>query len=113
MVPSEIKQLLDEWPLGDAKVFKLRYDFAQPDILVILKEKEDLYIVDCFKSTVKHNSFTKDELLKNLNSGKIVHLPGNSTIVNYGNIKTGGCTCGAWSTTEPNCHSYWCSKSEV
>lgn len=112
MLQSDINQLFNDWFLDDSKVFKIKYDFAEPDTLVITKEKYDLFVVDLSKSTTsKFKEFTKDQLQKSLNNGTIVHMPNSSSIVDYKSYRTGGCTCGAWATSNPNCHAYWCDKN--
>ena len=109
MLPSEIDELLNHWFIGDAKVFKVRYAFSEPDILVIYKKEEGIYSIDLTNSTTKlFKQFTRDELYNNISNKKLVYSPNLNTYSNHNSIRAGQCVCGAWATRNPDCHAHYC-----
>lgn len=111
MLISEIEQLVNQWFIGDSKVFLVKYTFAAPDTLVILKRQEDIFKVDLEKSTTKlFNEFTKDDLIMGIRNGTLIYRPDLNAWVNFRELRTNGCTCGAWATRNPDCHSPSCNK---
>lgn len=109
MLISEVDVLLNNWTIGFNKVFKIKYSFANPDTLVILKKDENLFIVDKEKSTTSiFSEFNRDEVHKSISSGRLEYMSEANTYMSYKGIDAKGCECGAHKTTEPNCHAYWC-----
>lgn len=110
MLKSEIELLVDSWWIGYSKVFKVTYSFADSDTLVILKKDENLFIVDLESSTTTlFKEFTKDEIIVNIGNNKLIYMPDLNPNSNYRYLRTGGCTCGAYATRNPEHHSYDCS----
>lgn len=109
MLLSEIETLVNQWFVGEYKVFIIRYTFAEPDTLIIYKCEEDLYRVDLDRSTTRYfKKFGKEELVIRIRNGSLEYKPYMSIHVNYRTERANGCECGAWKTTEPNCHSPIC-----
>lgn len=111
MLPKEIAELFDDWQVGCWKVFKYYYFCAEPGTIVILRQAEEVFIVEEDRSTDKIGGpFNKQELDKLLFSGKMEWYKAGILTTDYKKIRTGGCECGAWATNNPNCHSTKCPQ---
>lgn len=109
MLNSEITSLLSNWHNSWPNVFKIKYTFFDPDILILVRKDEDTFTVDLERSTTKYfKEFTKEQLIKRLKDGSLEYLAGHSVNTNYNNVKAGSCVCGAWATRNPDNHSPMC-----
>ena len=111
MLPSEIDTIITNWNPRYAKVFTIKYAFAEPDILVITKVDDNTFRVDAKCSTTDlFEIFDKDTLVANLRNGTMVFRPDYNEYLNYRYIATKGCECGAWKTNYPEFHATYCPK---
>lgn len=110
MFYKEIDELIEKWQVGYKEVFDIRFGFTDPGVLIILRKKEDLFVVDEDKSTHKLEPWNTEQIKKALANGTLEPKKGGSVNVNYREDRTGGCECGAWATQFPDCHAFWCRK---
>lgn len=105
MSRNQAEDFLRDWSYEERKVFKYHQYIAIPEILIIIKEDFDRYVVDKDKSTCKAGPFDRDTMLRYIITGVLIHRPMDSINSNYKEERTGGCDCGAWATTNPDLHS--------
>ena len=111
MTRSEIEQFLNNWLKGDGKVFWYKdYGWFDTEVLVIFKMREDLYSVDEVKSTVYDGPFTREQMEWLINKRLLIHREFVSIDKDFREERNGGCTCGAWRTTNPDKHAFGCKK---
>jgi hypothetical protein len=112
MTEAQAIELLDNWPIEEAKVFYF-YDYwpwPSEEIVIITRLDKHNFVCDANKSTINIGYSTNTEIIKLLTNGKLVENKYGLVNVNYRLEKSKGCVCGAWRTSFPNHHSYWCSK---
>lgn len=109
---SEIEKLIDDWIVGYCKVFHIKYFFADPEIVVVLRDGEDLFKVDKNKSTTVEGPWNKKEIKEALINKVLEYKEFDSVNVNYRYERTKGCECGAWAIKNGGRHSRWCKLYE-
>jgi hypothetical protein len=110
LLTSEAEDLITSWAIENSYVFDYRGYWLDPEILVINRKAEDLFVVDYSRSTVKEGPFTKEQMLKMLTKNLIVHRLWASVNTNYREERTGGCTCGAWRISKDYPHAFSCKR---
>lgn len=111
MIVSEVDSLLDNWQINMLKGFEYKnHTVYFTEYLVIKKCEENVFEVLHNLSSIKTGPFNRETMFKLLCSNRLICIDHNAYDVNYKYKKSGQCCCGAWATSEPNCHAYWCDK---
>ena len=127
MTKSDLELFLNEFPVPGRKVFVYKQEFIPDHYVTIEKnfktdkqggliktedeteflyqykinEAESTYIIPNFDNDLFFKLLMKEELF----------LPHESKwYMSITDFRTGGCTCGAWATTNPNLHTFDCRR---
>lgn len=108
MLASEIETLFRLWEIGTIKVFKYVRAFAPPEYVLITRVLENDFRCQDHRGTYKLSPMDKDEITSLLRSKSLIKI--SLTVYNdFLKLKTNGCTCGAWATSDSNLHSRICA----
>lgn len=111
MSPGDADQFVANWFLTEGKVFDYKdYGWFDTEVLVIIRKDVDLFVVDEKKSTVKDGPFNREQIINLMCRDLLVYKPYSSINTNYKEERASYCVCGAWRTTNPNAHAFYCTK---
>jgi hypothetical protein len=96
MSPSELEDFYSSWRIQDPKVFKLRVWVDQYEYITMTKDSENLVRTDPERSTTTLKLLDKNDFLRMLGSDEISYVKDWTWHTDTKEMKTGGCTCGAW-----------------
>ena len=110
MTRTDAEAFFNNMSVGTTRLFKYRQEFILPHYVNIRKDSDNSVILVIKDSTTNINDLDKDMFVRMLMREELVESTGHGWNTDVNHLRTGGCSCGAWATTEPNCHSYWCIK---
>lgn len=96
MMQSEAEAFFNEWKIHDAKVFKYRTWIDRYEYVTLTKSIEGVLEPDIARSTFECKKIKKDEFVGLMTSEELKFIREWTWHVDVKEMKTGGCTCGAW-----------------
>lgn len=118
MTPNEVDQFLEEFPFNYKKVFIYKQEFLPNEYITIIRDlnTKQFQLGDDNTTEVKGlvDSVTgfilQDELKRLLMKEELVQYTGSKWYMDIADLKTDGCSCGSWATSNPTLHSFNCVK---
>jgi hypothetical protein len=111
MKPSDVNDIVNSWYIGELRGIEYRdYTIYSSEWLIVRRTEDNLFEVLADRSSVDTGPFKKKDMERLFSRDLMkIHdpIPGND---NYKFKKSDNCVCGAWATTEPNLHAYYCPK---
>lgn len=111
MLTSAAQEILDGWTDDTRKVFYYYNNVYSPDVVILLRVDKDKYICDKYQSSTEIDDMNEETLLKQLTKESLVFIENFNYYMDYTQLRTGGCQCGAWLSHEKEHHSFWCPKN--
>ena len=107
MSPYEIELEIRVWREGTSKVFRYARPLLPTEYITISRSSDTEFRCIPADSTYNLGTISVDSLKRLMSSGELTFFS-SSWFVDVKKLKTGGCTCGAWATTDKNDHSPIC-----
>lgn len=119
MTKSLAEEELNTFIVNSRKIYKYTQEFIPDHYITVQKiliDKSDGSTEDDYKiveneSTTIIKDFNKEMFIKLLIKEELKSVD-KGWFIKINDLRTGGCNCGAWSTSNPNNHVSWCSKGK-
>lgn len=96
MLRSDAEYFMNNWDKNVSKIFKWRRPFVPDEYLAFFIDEKGTYSVNESVSTSTMQSLGKDEMVRLLINEELFFMKNHDFYCNLVDMKTGGCTCGAW-----------------
>lgn len=109
MLKSELEHHVNEWPEGETRVYRFKMGIYIPHVVSIIREKN---IYKCVKEGSTYKDYpdsNSQELMDAISTNRLTYHDTYRWHFDPVRLRTGGCDCGAFITTEPNLHSPICN----
>ncbi len=111
----DIDKFLKNWMTTTNRVFYYyTYVCDKPDIVILYREEESLFICNKHNSTIAMKELSLEELYDFISCDILRWKRDGESYKNYKKKHNKyGCTCGAWRTSNPKSHYKWCDYSKL
>jgi hypothetical protein len=110
MLRSDVEYFMNNWDKNVSKIFRWRRAFLPDEYLAFFIDEKNMYKVNDSVSTSTMDSLNRDDMIKMLINEELYFMRNHDFYCNLTDMKTGGCTCGAWAVRgQENLHDDKCS----